>query len=213
MVNGHLVAREFNRFIGIEKSYCIILGMQIFLTVVYVINILLQYELDYLGTYDKSNIILCFLNLLTVPSILLAVLSYISYNDLKVSELKELETNSISSMIFSAFIILLQPYRPIQDVYIENYDVSQNNLNDFKLNYALVLCSLLKFFLFIPCMLNLHKFKNPRSSRVCKIYGCPNSDLYTIKCCFKQSPISLIACTFLLCLLIFSFAFRVGERN
>ncbi len=59
--------------------------MQIFLTVIYVITILLQYELDYLGNHEKSNIILCFLNLLTVPSIFLAILSYISYNDLKVS--------------------------------------------------------------------------------------------------------------------------------
>lgn len=117
------------------------------------------------------------------------------------------------NIVFSSFIILLQPYRLTQNIFINNYNLKLESDADFKLNYALVLGSLLKFFLFIPCILNLHKFKNPRSSRVCKIYGCPNSDLYTIKCCFKQSPISLISCAFILCLLIFSFAFRVSERN
>ena len=67
--------------------------------------------------------------------------------------------------------------------------------------------------LLIPSFLNLFSFKNPRASRVCKIYGLSNSNLYTIKCCFKQSPIALMGFAFIKNFAIFSFAYRVSERT
>lgn len=147
-----------------------------------------------------------------LPSIVLSILSHITYNDLKTAELKELETLNFGRLLFNCIVILIQPIWFLEGVMINNYDMKNLTDMDFKLNYVMVLGSLFKFSLFIPCLLNLHKFKNPRSSRVCKIYGCSNSNLYTIKCCFKQSPILLVICTFLLGFLIFSFAYRVSER-
>lgn len=160
--------------------------------------------------HSKSKIVLCGLTSMLVPSIILSILSYITYNELKAAELKELDSSSITRLIFNCIVIIIQPIWFLDDILINNYDMKNLADMDFKLNYVLVLGSLLKFMLFIPCLLNLHKFKNPRSSRVCKIYGCSNSNLYTIKCCFKQSPIILVICTFLLSFLIFSFAYRVS---
>lgn len=162
---------------------------------------------------SKSNIILCCLNAMTVPSILLSILSHVTYNDLKAAELKELESFSLGRLICNCVVIGIQPYRFLEGFLMSNYDFKNLQDIEFKVNYVLVLGSLFKFGLFIPSLLNMHKFKNPRSSRVCKIYGCSDSNLYTIKCNFKQNPILLITSAFLFSFIIFSFAFRVSERS
>lgn len=144
---------------------------------------------------------------------LLGVLSFLAYNDVKASEMKELDSYAYDKLVFHFAVMLIQPYRMLQDVKMNNYDLYNLANIDFKVNYALVIVSLLKFCLLIPSFLNMHKFKHPRSSRLCNIYGISNSNLYTIKLCFKQSPITLILCTFLLSFMIFSFAYRVSERG
>lgn len=106
-------------------------------------------------------------------------------------------------------VILIQPYQMLQASLINNYNFKNQHDVVYKLNYVLVIGSLLKLGLLIPCLMNMLKFKNPRSSRICKIYGCSNSNLYAIKCYFKQTPITLVAFIFLVCILSFSFAYRV----
>lgn len=144
---------------------------------------------------------------------ILGTMAFIAYNDVKASEMKELDSYSYDKLVFHIAILLIQPYRMLQDVRMNNYDLYNQVDVNFKVNYALVITSLLKFCLLIPSFLNMHKFKHPRSSRLCNIYGISNSNLYTIKLCFKQSPITLIMCTFLLSFMIFSFAYRVSERG
>lgn len=101
----------------------------------------------------------------------------------------------------------------LQHVYINNYDLKSKMDIEFKLNYVLVICSLIKVCQIVACVLNMLKFKNPRASRVCKIYGVSSSNLFTVKCCFKQYPITFITYTFLVSFMIFSYAYRVSERN
>ena len=61
--------------------------------------------------------------------------------------------------------------------------------------------------------INLTKFKNPRASRVCTIYGCESSKLFAIKCYFVETPIKMITIALVSAIMIFSFAFRVTEKN
>lgn len=124
--------------------------------------------------------------------------------------MKDLEILSPQQLVLGCLIILIQPYRMLQDITINNYDMRNLADVEYKLNYVLVLGSLLKLSLLIPCLINMYKFKNPRTSRICKIYSCSNSYLYTIKCCFKLYPITLVSINFVVSFLVFSFAYRVG---
>lgn len=66
--------------------------------------------------------------------------------------------------------------------------------------------------IFINFMFSL-KYRNPRSSRICNIYGSRNSHLFSLKSLFKHHPIILMKVFFTISLLIFSFMYRVNERN
>lgn len=140
----------------------------------------------------------------------MGVMSFLAYNHVKSAEMKDIDAYSYHKLVYNFIIMLIQPYRVLQDFKMNNYNLKNLYDVDYKVNYALVIASLLKFAILIPCLLNMHRFKHPRSSRLCNIYGISNSNLYTIKLCFKQSPISLIICTFFLSFMIFSFAFRVS---
>lgn len=150
------------------------------------------------------------MNLAAGPSIVLSMLAHFSYNDWKTAELKEHETLSGYQLVFNCIVILVQPYIMLQNIYINNYDMKGLKDVEFKLNYVMVIGSLLKVCLLLPSLMNMLKFKNPRSSRVCKIYGCSNSNLYSIKCYFKQSPIKLVVLIFMVCILMFSYGYRVS---
>jgi hypothetical protein len=124
-----------------------------------------------------------------------------------------LETKSITHLIFACIIILIQPYRMLNNIFVNNYNYQYQLNEDYKLNYVLVLASLLKLRLLLPSLISMLKLKNPRSSRLCNLYGCSNSNLYVIKCYFKIMPITLVSFIFLTGILAFSFSFRVTERN
>lgn len=82
-----------------------------------------------------------------------------------------------------------------------------------KLNYLLIILSYLKVVLLIESAINLTKFKNPRASRVCTIYGCDSSKVFAIKCYFIETPIKMITIALVSAMLIFTFAFRVAENH
>lgn len=127
--------------------------------------------------------------------------------------MKEMETRSPCKLVIDCILILIQPYQMLQNKYINNYNFKYQHDVHYKLNYVFVIGSLFKLVIFLSCIMNMLKFKNPRSSRICKIYGCSNSNLYAIKCYFKQTPIRLVSLLFLVCILSFSFAYRVTERD
>jgi voltage-gated potassium channel len=124
-----------------------------------------------------------------------------------------LQTKTIKNLVIDSVIILIQPYQFINQVLINNYNYQYQSNSDYKLNYVLVIASLLKLTLFLPSLMSMLKLRNPRSSRICNFYGSTNSNLYVIKCYFKIMPIRLVSFIFLSGILAFALSFRVTERN
>ena len=59
---------------------------------------------------------------------LLGVLSFCSYNDVKASEMKELDAYTYDKLVIHFIVMLIQPYRLLQDIKMNNYDLY--NLHD-----------------------------------------------------------------------------------
>lgn len=170
----------------------------------------IQYELNYLNKAESSIVVLYMIMLITGVSLLFSAYSMISFNDWKKKELKNYEIINPRSLLLDWIIILIQPYVFFDSFYIWNWDFQANIYMEFKINYVLVILSLIKLYLIVPCIMNILRFKNPRFSRVCKMYGCSNPNIFELKCHFRAQPIKLMASMFIVLVLFFSFAFRVS---
>lgn len=140
-------------------------------------------------------------------------LTHQKFNDLKESEASENEVKGKEVLISGIALILVQPLSFLEENNIENWNYIEQFVQPIKLNYILALASLLKLLILIPSFLNTLKFKNPRSSRVCKIYGCESSILYELKCYFKEEPIKLVVILIFCSIALFTFGFRICERS
>ena len=109
--------------------------------------------------------------------------------------------------------LLIQPIYFLEGIEISNWNYAAGFDQKIKLNYILVLGTVLQLCMLVLRVMNTLKFKNPRSSRVCKIYGCENSVLYELKCYFKESPIRLVIILLCYSIAFYSICFRIAERK
>ena len=116
-------------------------------------------------------------------------------------------------IVMEMFILLFQPYYFLNDITIQTEDVYDGFFFDFKVNYVLVVLSFTKIFIILRVVLLRQIYMSPRSSRLCRMYGCESDYLYAIKCLFKDTPLSLIGIVFACSILIFSISLRIAERN
>ena len=57
------------------------------------------------------------------------------------------------------------------------------------------------------------KYSTPRANRLAKMYMCEASQGFSLKCMFKDFPMTLVTVCFFASILLFSFALRVAERS
>ena len=153
------------------------------------------------------------INALSILASFLYALVHQAENLFKRSEKKEHEQSGIGSTIFGIIVVLIQPISLLEDIEITNWNYSAAFDQRIKVNYILVLGTIFQSIIVILRIMNTLKFKNPRSSRVCKIYGCENSVLYELKCYFKESPIRLIIILLCCSIAFYSICFRIAERK
>ena len=153
------------------------------------------------------------INAVSILVCILYVVVHQAENLFKRSEKKEHEQSGKVRIIFGVVVLLVQPISFLEDVEIANWNYLAGFDQKIKVNYVLVLATIFQAIIAVFSIINSLKYKNPRSSRVCKIYGCENSVLYLLKCYFKDSPINLV--TFLLSgsIAFYSICFRITERN
>lgn len=82
----------------------------------------------------------------------------------------------------------------------------------FKINYILVFFGFFKLFIILRVVLIRQIYMSPRSSRLCRMYGCESNYLYAIKCLFKDTPMMLIGIVFMSSILVFALSLRIAER-
>lgn len=80
----------------------------------------------------------------------------------------------------------------------------------FKLNYVFVFLGFGKLFIILRVILIRQIYMSPRSSRLCRMYGCQSDYLYATKCLFKDSPLALIGIVFVSSVLIFALGLRIA---
>ena len=121
--------------------------------------------------------------------------------------------HSIKGLLLKIIITLIQPFYAMENISVSNWNFKNGVNEQIPLSYIFVLGALLKLFMMFECLMDTSKFKNPRGSRVCRLYGCADSYLYELKCYFKDSPVKLVVALLLFGIAFFSFSFRVSERN
>ena len=152
-------------------------------------------------------------NIVSIAVCALYVLVHQALNLVKRSEKKEHEQSGIGDTLLGVLFLLIQPIYFLEDIEISNWNYAAGFDQKIKLNYILVLGTVLQLCMLVLRAMNTLKFKNPRSSRVCKIYGCENSVLYELKCYFKESPIRLVIILLCYSIAFYSICFRIAERK
>lgn len=115
----------------------------------------------------------------------------------------------VIATLLEVALLVLQPYPFLNSVTFSSLDVYDSVEFPFKLNYLLVLLSMLRLYVIFRSHLNRTEYMNPRSNRLSKMYLCKADFQFALKCMFKDYPAELIGSAFLISIVLFSFAMRV----
>jgi len=83
----------------------------------------------------------------------------------------------------------------------------------YRINDLLSVLMILKIYIILRAIVALTIFATPRASRLCTQNRFEHSFFYSIKCIQQEYPITSILFMFLICLVLFSYGFRVTEGN
>lgn len=102
---------------------------------------------------------------------------------------------------------------PWTNSFMIHYESSDELFYDFKVNYLLIIFSLLKLAYLINAFLFHSKYMRPRSNRICTMYGEKANFLFTLKAIFIDYPFSFIISISIISIMVFTFAFRISEHE
>jgi voltage-gated potassium channel len=125
----------------------------------------------------------------------------------------QLTAGRVFNLLVEAALLVLQPYPFLNKVTFTTLDLYDSVPFEFKLNYLLVLLSMIRLYVTFRSHLNRTEYMNPRSNRLSKMYLCKADFQFALKCMFKDYPAELIGSAFLISIVLFSFAMRVCERE
>lgn len=177
------------------------------------------YEADYQKKSTIANFCLHFIFTLLIIELIVTIFRYKAQIELEKSQkiLDEEEnlftSGKIYNVLLEIFILILQPYSFLNDQYFTTSNLYDSYAFPYKVNYVLVFLGFGKLFIILRVVLIRQIYMSPRSSRLCRMYGCESNYLYAIKCLFKDSPMSLIGIVFVSSILIFALGLRIAERD
>jgi hypothetical protein len=109
--------------------------------------------------------------------------------------------------------MLICPYEGLSNSYItENYIDRNIKVKLYVNNVMLCLAMLVRSYLTVRFALSFTRYKNPRSQRLCMVYGKEASWLYAIKCFMKDKPFPFLAASLCIPLVIGGYCLRLFER-
>ena len=106
--------------------------------------------------------------------------------------------------------MLMMPYPFTNEIYI-TIETKLGIQSEYKLNYCLLLISVIKNTSYSSIILIKNLYTSPRANRVCKMYGAKPGVIFSIRSAFKDDPFSFIAIIFIVSIFSFAILFRVSE--
>lgn len=150
---------------------------------------------------------------------ILLILRHFAYNNLQEEYGHENEKTSAGWLVVRIAFFLLMPY-PFLDAmtfrtyeYINGSSTDSLLYTDYKINYVLIIASLTRIVFSLNFLFLKSKYLNPRSNRICRMYGSYPGVMYCLRANFKDSPFLFITSIFAGSIVIFTFAFRICEFN
>lgn len=123
-------------------------------------------------------------------------------------------TGLFKKMILECLMVLVQPYPFLQGVTYYETAMFANQKAEFKLNNFLISCMIFfRIYFYARSILALSFYTDPRSQRVCNIYGSDANYSFAIKALMLQSPWSVLSISLGFSVFVFAYCLRVFERE
>jgi len=116
-------------------------------------------------------------------------------------------------MIVEVCAVLIQPYPFLQGVMYKEEHMYGNNSNKFQVN-DLLLCWMIfsRVYFYARSILSISFYTDPRSQRVCSIYGAEAGYTFALKALMKEKPWNVLACSLAMSVFVFGYCLRLFER-
>ena len=116
-------------------------------------------------------------------------------------------------MIVEVCAVLIQPYPFLQGVLYKEEHMYGNNSNKFQVN-DLLLCWMIfsRVYFYARSILSISFYTDPRSQRVCSIYGAEAGYTFALKALMKEKPWNVLACSLAMSVFVFGYCLRLFER-
>lgn len=92
------------------------------------------------------------------------------------------------NIVAESVLLVLQPYPFLNNMTLTTLDVYDSAAFEFKLNYLMVLLSMIRLYATFRSHLHRTEYMNPRSNRLSKMYLCKADFQFALKCMFKDYP-------------------------
>jgi Ion channel len=116
-------------------------------------------------------------------------------------------------MIIEVCAVLVQPYPFLQGVIYKEAHMYGDKSANFEVN-DLLLCWMIfsRVYFYARSILSLSFYTDPRSQRVCTIYGAEAGYTFALKALMKEKPWNVLACSLLMSVFVFGYCLRLFER-
>lgn len=133
-----------------------------------------------------------------------SVNSYTNYDTLR-------NTGLWKNLMIELIICAISPYPFLNEINIQEYVKAYDELITIEINDILLFAMFSRIYLLVRYSFYLTKFLNPRTQRVCNIYGCESDSMFALKAVVLQMPIQFLIYALTLSLFIFGYQLRMFE--
>jgi hypothetical protein len=108
-------------------------------------------------------------------------------------------------------ICLVAPYSFLYGIVFEEYVVEYDTIIKYELNDYLMVVMFARIYLLVRFSFYMTEFLNPRSQRVCNIYGFDLDAIFALKAVVKEMPATYLLCSLSTSILVFGYTLRIFE--
>ena len=116
-------------------------------------------------------------------------------------------------MQIEILIALIAPQSYFDGVLYQETNTAWKVTVNYEINDIILGISFVKLYFPLRFSLYLTDFLNPRSQRVCFLYGGEANEAFAIKCLVKNNPVKLLIILLGCSILIFGYLFRIFEAK
>lgn len=116
-------------------------------------------------------------------------------------------------MIVEVCAVLIQPYPFLQDVLYKETHMYGDASAKFQVNDLLICCMIFfRVYFYARSILSMSFYTDPRSQRVCNIYGADAGYAFALKALMKEKPWNVLGCSLAMSVFVFGYCLRLFER-